>query len=84
MKFGDIIVRQLTGIAIGMSPTPPIVILYLAIHKRSQVLSKFESLDFYRQFIEDGFATWKHHPNHNIDSANYKPFQDAICSRGLD
>ena len=38
MRFGDVIVRQLVGIAMGMSPAPTISNLYIAIYERSNLL----------------------------------------------
>ena len=84
MKFGDIYARQLIGIAMGMSPAPTIANLYVAIHERAKIIGKFDSLSYYRRFIDDGFAIWKHHPDPDIDAANYKSFQDAIRGGGLD
>ena len=84
MKFGDIFVRQLVGIAMGMSPAPTIVNLYVAIHEKAKIIGKFDSLNYYRRFIDDGFAIWKHHPDPDIDAVNYKSFQDTIRGGGLD
>ena len=38
MQFGDIIVKQLSGIAMGMSPAPTIANLFVAIYKTTHVL----------------------------------------------
>jgi len=38
MRFGDILVKQLIGIAMGMSPAPTIANLYVAIHKQLKIL----------------------------------------------
>jgi hypothetical protein len=38
MQFGDIIVKQLRGIALGMSPAPTIANLFVAIYKTTHVL----------------------------------------------
>ena len=54
MKFGDIYVRQLIGIAMGMSPAPTIASLYVAIHEKAKIIGKFDSLSYYRRFIDNG------------------------------
>ncbi len=38
MRFGDIIVKQLSGIAMGMSPAPTIANLFMAIYENTHVL----------------------------------------------
>ena len=47
------------------------------------MLGRFESLDYYRHFIDDGCTIWLHNPNPSIDVSNYKAFQEAINSGGL-
>ena len=39
MRFGDIIVKQLSGIVMGMSPAPTIANLYVAIYEEMHVLN---------------------------------------------
>jgi len=43
-KFGDVLVKQIKGIAMGMSPAPPISNLYVAIHEEEEVLQYVLSL----------------------------------------
>ena len=38
MRFGDIIVKQLGGIAMGMSPAPTIANLFVAIYENTHIL----------------------------------------------
>ena len=38
MRFGDLIVKQIRGIAMGMSPAPPIVNIDVALHEEREVL----------------------------------------------
>ena len=83
MRFGDIVVKMTRGIAMGMSPAPTIANLYFAIHESTNILGKFESLDYYQQFIDDGLAIWTHNPDPAIDASNYKAFQNAINGGGL-
>ena len=70
MRFGDIVVKMIKGIAMGMSPAPTIANLYFAIHESANILGKFESLDYYQRFIDDGLAIWTHNPDPTIDASN--------------
>ena len=47
IRFGDIIVKQLVGVAMGMSPAPPIANLYVAIHEKQTILSFLDSCVLY-------------------------------------
>ena len=42
MKFGDIFAKQIKGIAMGMSPSPPIANIFIAIYENEKVLGKFD------------------------------------------
>jgi hypothetical protein len=84
MKFGDIFVQQLKGIAMGMSPAPPIANLYVALHEATCILPTFaSSLFFYVRFIDDGLAIWKHDSDPIIDARNLEEFKKAINKSGL-
>jgi hypothetical protein len=47
MRFGDIIVKQLSGIAMGMSPAPTIANLYVAIYEEMHVLQHIPLYQYY-------------------------------------
>ena len=84
MRFGDIIVKQISGIAMGMSPAPTIANLYVAIYEESHVLKFLPSPVLYlRRFIDDGFGIWLHDPNPEIDEKNWKEFRDCLNASGL-
>lgn len=84
MRFGDIIVKQLIGVAMGMSPAPPIANLYVAIHEKESILSFLDSCILYlKRFIDDGLAIWLHDPDPAVDAANWIRFKQAICAGGL-
>ena len=84
MRFGDIIVRMVRGIAMGMSPAPPIANLFMAIAEATDILPVFAPhLPLYKRFIDDGLALWKCHPDQATDAVNYNAFQTAINNTGL-
>ena len=85
MKFGDIIVRQLVGIAMGMSPAPSLANLYVALHEERAVLPFLGNCVFYlKRFIDDGLCIWLHDPDPEVDALNWSRFQTAVTSGGLD
>ncbi|KAL7527911.1 hypothetical protein ACHAXR_002185 [Thalassiosira sp. AJA248-18] len=85
MRFGDIIVRQLIGIAMGMSPAPSLANLYVAIHEERELLKFLTSSILYlRRFIDDGLAIWLHDPDPQVDAANWIAFTSAVKNGGLD
>ena len=75
MRFGDIIVKQISGIAMGMSPATTISNLYMAISDTEHVLSYNPSVVLYHCcFIDDGLGVWLHNPDPTVDERNWKEF----------
>ncbi|KAL7527818.1 hypothetical protein ACHAWF_002316, partial [Thalassiosira exigua] len=75
MKFGDIIVKQLIGIAMGMAPAPTIANLFVALHENKELLCFLDGpLLLLRRFIDDGLGIWIHHHDSAIDKANWTQF----------
>ena len=84
MRFGDIIAKQISGIAMGMSPAPTISNLYMAIYEEIQVLKFIPLIILYlRRFIDDGLGIWLHDPDPEIDERNWTRFQDCLNGSGL-
>ncbi len=68
MRFGDVNVKQVSGIAMGMSPAPTIANLFVAIYDRTHVLQYVPHVVFYlRCFINDGIGIWLHDLDPTID-----------------
>jgi hypothetical protein len=83
-RFGDIIVKQLSGIEMGMSPTPTTANLYEAIYEEMHKLNFVPStVRYLRCFINDGFGVWLHDPDPTVDERNWKDFQDCLNASGL-
>jgi len=85
MRFGDLIYHQICGVAMGMSPAPTIANLYVAIFKLEHItplLDKF--LLFYKRFIDNGFAIWRHDPDPTIDAQNWNDFKALFNAMGLE
>ena len=84
MRFGDIIVQQLSGIAMGMSPAPTIANLYVAIYEEMHILKFLPSPVLYlRCFIDDGLGIWLHDPDQSVDEKNWNDFQACLNNSGL-
>ncbi len=84
MWFGDIIVKQLSGIAIGMSPAPTIANLFVAIYKTTHVLPYIPQVMLYLcHFINNGFGIWLHNPDPLVDNSNWLYFQACLNESGL-
>jgi hypothetical protein len=59
MRFGNVLVKQISGIAMGMSPAPTLANLFMAIYERDHVLQYIPAMVKYlRRFINDGFRIW--------------------------
>ena len=85
MRFGDIIAKQILGIAMGMSPAPTIANLFVALHEIKHLLKFLRRfLRYLKRFIDDGFGIWIHDSDPLIDANNWKLFQDAVNCGSLD
>jgi hypothetical protein len=84
MRFGDIIVKQIIGIAMGMFPAPTIANLYVAIFETVHILQYIPVVVLYLHcFINDGFGVWLHDPDPAVDERNWTKFQDCLNASGL-
>ena len=84
MRFGDLLVKQLVGVTMGMSPAPSLANLFVALHETSHILNFLETFLFYlKRFIDDGFGIWLHDADPMIDENNWRTFQQAVNSGGL-
>lgn len=84
MKFGDIIVQQHKGIAMGMAPAPTIANLYVAIFEQEHILTHPpRHLHYLRRFIDDGFGIWLLDDNDDVNTKEWNAFQSLINTMGL-
>jgi hypothetical protein len=84
MRFGDVIVKQVSRIAMGMSPAPTIANLFMAIYEKTHVLQYVPHVVLYlRRFINDGIGIWLHNPDLTIDKNNWLNFQTCLNNSGL-
>ena len=64
MGFGDIIIKQLSEIAMGMLPAPTIANLFVVFYEDTHILLYIPPVTLYlRRFIDDGFGVWLHDPD---------------------
>jgi hypothetical protein len=84
MRFGDVIVKQVSGIAMGMSPAPTIANLFVAIYEKTHVLQYVPHVVLYlHHFVNDGIGIWPHNPNPTTDKTNWLNFQTCLNNSGL-
>ncbi len=84
MRFGDVIVKQVSRIAMGMSPALTIANLFVAMYEKTHVLQYVPHVVLYlRCFINDGIGIWLHDPDPTIDKNNWLIFQTCLNNSGL-
>ena len=84
MKFGDIFVCQVSGIAMGMSLAPTIANLYVAIYEQLHLLKYLEtSLFFLKHFIDDGIGICLHNADPDTDKQNWQEFKAMVNGSGI-
>jgi hypothetical protein len=78
MKFGDLFVKQIKGVAMGICPAPPIANLFYAI-KELDLIPRWQSLiPFYVRFIDDVFGIWVHDRDPERDMQLWNDFQNDV------
>ena len=84
MRFGDVTVRQLIGIAMGMAAAPPIANIYVGIYEIKHIVKFLDDfLIFYKRFIDDGLLIWEFDEDPVVDAANWHMFQRIVNDCGL-
>jgi len=85
MRFSNLIYHQIRGVAMGMSPTPTIANLYVAIYEHNHIipLVNVKYLLFYKRFINDGFAVCLHDEDPTTDANNWNDVKACINAMGL-
>ena len=78
MSFGDCFFLQLCGVAMGISPAPPIASIFYAIYENVMLPKWKHCLFFVRRFIDDGFGIWIHNDDAATDEANWVEFQEEL------
>lgn len=78
MKFGDIYVKQISGVAMGVAPAPPIATLYFAVHEDFLLEKWKDNFFFYKRFIDDVFCIWKHETCPLQDDLKWKEMQADV------
>jgi hypothetical protein len=84
MRFGDILAKQLVGIAMGMSPAPSIANLYVSIYENKSILKWLDkNVKYLRRFIDDGIGIWVHDADPIVDMQNWTKFKEDVNNGGL-
>ena len=84
MHFGNLLVHQHKGIAMGMAPAPSIANLFVAIYEEAHMTSVPKStLPFLRRFIDDGFGIWLRDADIDNDTNSWESFQALVNNMGL-
>jgi hypothetical protein len=79
-NFGDIIQRQIRGVAMGMPPAPTIANTFVGIQEDWLVPKWIICVPILKRFIDDGIGVWVHHVDADEDQRLWKQFQDDVNS----
>ena len=58
----------------GAPPAPPYATIYFAIHEL-KIVPKYQSLAFYKRYIDDALGRWRRHADLAVDLLNWNNFQ---------
>jgi hypothetical protein len=83
-QMRDLIVNQLSGIAMGMLPAPTIANLYVAIYEHSHVLPYIPRVVLYFcRFINNGLGIRLHDQDPEVNKKNWQEFLACLNNSGL-
>ena len=84
MRFWDLVIHQIKGIAMGMLPALTIANLFVPIYEAEHIVPKIESyLLLLWRFIDDGIRVWLHDQDPVVDKANWTECQALVNAMGL-
>ncbi len=84
MQFKDLVMDQIKGIAMRMSPAPTIANLFVAIYKAKKIIPLIGTyLLLLRWFINNNIDIWIHNPDPTIDATNWQTIQVIANAMGL-
>ena len=66
----------------GAPPTPPYATIYFAIHEL-KIVPKYQSLAFYKRYINDALGRWRRHADPEVDLLNWNNFQADMNDYGI-
>ena len=78
MKFGDVVVKQISGVAMGVPPAPPIATIYFGVKEETLLVTWSRPLFFYKRFIDDVFGIWKHYSCPIEDKRRWKAMIEDV------
>ena len=82
IQFDDLFFRQKNGTAMGAPPAPPYATIYFAI-RELKIVPKYQSLQFYRRYIDDALGKWRRHADPEVDLLNWNNFQADMNDYGI-
>ena len=66
----------------GSPPAPPYATIYFAI-RELKIVPKYQSLQFYRRYIDDALGKWRRHADPEVDLLNWNNFQADMNDYGI-
>lgn len=72
IQFGDTYWQQTSGTGMGISPAPPWVTIFYALHEQQFLPLWSQHVIYYKLFIDDVLGIWSPHccPTHNAELWN--------------
>ncbi len=84
MRFGNVIMKQMSGIEMEMSPAQTVANLFVAMYEKAHVLQYVPQAVLYlHHLIDDGIGIWLHNTDLIVDKNYWKEFQTCLNNIGL-